>query len=328
MDAVMTKLSQMQDCSIESIAHQRLALMVEEWDGVFNQLLSDLDEVTHLYNIKAAIEQYGVTPVIHDTNQEYLWKNYEIDLEPFINGSNEQLSYCIESIGTTITDLLLRIKRVINRVMEWFTSESIFRTYVSTVQYYKVRMVELYGQQNKTPENAFAKHTISGYDYQTYRRLIEASSLMVDMLRKISVPKDISDLCDDTINQLNDRFKRCGYMIAPNGTIQPTETIFYRRDVAHNMEWTRTKVLQVYKDVHTLVSDGIDMQKLRYALSKSAIEWEQKINDILKQDTIDKSVVDEANMVKLGTQLLQRVTKMVMYQISALASQWCQMIRI
>ena len=328
MDSVMTKLSQMQDASIESLAHQRLERMVEEWDGVFDQMLKDLDEVIHLSNIKSAIEQYGVTPVIHDTNKDYLWDTYEIDLDPFVNGSNEQLSYCLESISTTIVDLLLRIKRVINRVMEWFTSESIFRTYVSTVQYYKVRMVELYGQPTKTSESDFAKHIISGYDYQTYKRLIEAATLMVSMLRKISVPKDISDLCDTTMNQLNDRFRKCGYMIAPNGTFQPTETIFYRRDMAHNMEWTKNKVGQVYKDVYTLVSSGLDMQKLRYALSKSATEWEQKINDMLKQNTVDKSAVDQANLMKVGTLLLQRVTKMMMYQISALASQWCQMTKI
>lgn len=327
-DDVMAKLSQMHGVSIEGLTHQKLVRMVDEWDSIFDQALKDLDEIIHLANIKTAIEQYGVTPVIHDTNKDYLWNTYEIDLDPFVNSSNEQLSYCIESISTTITDLLLRIKRVILRVMEWFTTDSVFRTYVSSIQYYKIRMVELHGKTNNTSEQNFAKTVISGYDYQTYKRLVNAATVMTDSLSRISVPKDISELCDSTMNQLNEQFKKCGYMVAPNGTIHPTETIFYRRDVARNMEWTKTKVGQVYKDVLDLVTKGINTQKLRYALSKSVIEWEQKINDLLKQDTVDKKVIDQANMMKAGTLLLQRLTKMMMYQTSALASQWCQMVKI
>lgn len=326
---VIQKLGQMQDASIESLAHDNLVRMIDEWDERFQQMYRDLDEVTHLSDVKSAIELYGVTPSIYENNKGYLWDTYEIDLDPFLNGSNEQLTYCLESIGSTIRDLLIRIQKTLIRVMEWFTTESIFKTYVSNIQFYKIRMVEMKSHIGLYDRHAFDAQIISGYDYLTYNRLISADTAMAKALNNIKVPSDITELANVKMDVLEQHLQKCGFRInAATRSIQATDTIFYRRDTARAMEWSADKVMKVYHEVLHLVQDGTDIQRLKYALARGVNEWSKKINDILKADTVDKQALDDATTMKGGCLLLQHLTRVVMQQTSGLAAQWCQMARL
>lgn len=329
------QLEKIEDHSIEELMHLQLMQQIESNTTQLDELDAHLDEVTYLYQLQDTILLKGVTPAICEDCQEHMWTKYEFDLEPFVNSSNEQLSYCMEGLGSIITRILLKIKEIINAVMEWFSTESIFRTWFNNMSYYKRQIGILFSQydpkRNMVLKNVYSRQFISGYDYQTWRKLLYAMCVLIRHLNAINVPTDISKFGDtQTTAELNSKLAECGYVF-DQGHIYANGKITYRRDTILAMGWQVNNVLGEKDDLLKFIfAHDLDMSRLKYALNRATIQWSREIDNLLKQQQagMDGGKIKMAQDMKNGCVLLKRITRLIMQQSSGMAAQWCRMVRL
>lgn len=328
------QLEQIGDHSIEEVMHLQLVNQIESDTTKLDEFDEHLDEITYLYGLRDTILLRGVTPAIFQDYQDHMWSKYEFDLEPFVNGSNEQLTYCMEGLGSIITRILLRIKEIIISVMEWFTTESIFRTWASNMSYYKRQINILYNEYNPKRKavipDVYARQFISGYDAATWVKLQAATCILIRHLNAINVPADVSKFGDNaTKDELNKKLYDCGYIV--NGdNIYANGEITYRRDTILAMGWGVNAVLNE-KDplMKYLFAYDMKLEKLKYALARAAIQWSREIDELLKNKVaMTDAKLQNAQTMKGGCLLLKRITKLVMQQSSGMAAQWCRMVRL
>lgn len=328
------QLEKIGDHSIEELMHLQLAQQIESNTTQLDELDAHLDEVTYLYGLRDAVLLKGVTPAIFQDYQEHMWSKYEFDLEPFVNGSNEQLTYCMEGLGSIITRILLKIKEIITAVMEWFSTESIFKTWFNNMSFYKRQLNILYSEYNpkrdRVLRDVYGRQFISGYDYGTYTRLLSAMSVFITHIKKINVPADISKFGDTaSVDELNDKLYQCGYILDETH-IYATGAITYRRDTILAMGWTVSTVFKKYNDLQNYIfKHDLDLGKLKYALTRATIQWSRNIDDLLKNKVpMTDAQLQNAQMMKISCVLLKRLTRLVMQQSSGMAAQWCRMVRL
>lgn len=328
------QLEKIGDHSIEELMHLQLVQKIESDTAKLDELESHLDEVTYLQELQNAILLKGVTPAIFQDYQDHMWSKYEFDLEPFVNGSNEQLTYCMEGLGSIITRILLKIKEIITAVMEWFSTESIFKTWFNNMSFYKRQLNILYSEygpkRDKVRRDVYGRQFISGYDYATYTRLLAAMNVFIMHIRAINVPADITTFGDkSSVDALNDRLYQCGYVL--DGThIYATGEVTYRRDTILAMGWNVSAVFGKYNDLQNYIfKHDLDLSKLKYALTRATIQWSRNIDELLKNKVpMTDAQLNNAQTMKISCVLLKRLTRLVMQQCSGMAAQWCRMVRL
>lgn len=328
------QLEKIEEHSIEELMHLQLVQQIESDTAQLDELDEHLNEVTYLYDLKDAILLKGVTPAIFQDYQDHMWTKHEFDLEPFVNGSNEQLTYCMEGLGSIITRLLLRIKEIILSVMEWFTTDSIFRTWMNNMLFYKRQINDLYNRYNPRRDfvrrDVYGRQFISGYDYNTWRNLLLAMCIFIRHINGINVPADVSVFGDKASTQeLNDKLYNCGYVI-DQGHIYANGELTYRRDTILAMGWTINAVFSAKDDLlRYIFKYDMDLSKLKYALSRAVIQWTRDIDNLLKNKVpMTDAKIKNAQDMRNSCVLLRRLTKLMMQQSSGMAAQWCRMVRL
>lgn len=327
-------LSAIGEMSVEEIAHDRLVKQLDSYTPILDELYDSLESIDQLYAVRDSIMLKGVTPALVEDTKDYLWDTHEFDITAFENSGNEQLSYCLESLRTIIHNILLKIRDIINRVVEWFTTNSLTATWFNIMAYYKKNIGELYVKYDKIRadilEAEYSKILFSGYDRTTYVNLLTAYKAVADRLKKMSESKDYAKLQEEIDKYLEPELQRCGFTISSNGTVCSTELIQYRRDTVGAMEWGRERVLSIKDDlIKSVVDPGLELNKLKYQLIRNANNWTREIDRLLDQDIAkDDARVQNAQGIKVACVTLKRFTKFMMRYGSSLCAQWCRMVRM
>lgn len=326
------KLKQAGDLCIEELTHQQFVSDLDKHTGCLEQLESDLDEVAHLLTMKDQILLHGVTSSLCQDEGEHMFKNYDFDLNPFVNGSNEQLYYCVEGLGSVIRRILLRIREIFNSIVEWFTTNSIFKYWMNTMYFYRKQVIQLhYHYKNKiqrVDQTIYNRQFLTGYDFISWVNLTKAISVFIDALKQISVPSDISKITGKELEILNGKLADCGFSLQ-GSHVYAMDAFNYRRDTVGALNWTLGKVMQQEQFLETsILAKGLDLSRLGHALIRASIEWSREIDRMLNAGSVDQMKLSNAQYMKDGCLLLQRLTRLVMRQSSGLAAQWCRMVRL
>lgn len=326
------KLKQAGDLCIEELTHQQFASDLDKHTGCLEQLESDLDEVAHLLTMKDQILLHGVTSSLCQDEGEHMFKNYDFDLNPFVNGSNEQLYYCVEGLGSVIRRILLRIREIFNNIVEWFTTSSIFKSWMNAMWFYRKQVVQLHFHYKtkvvSVDQTAYNRQFLTGYDFTSWLSLIQALSIFIGALKQINVPRDISVIAQDKLADLNGKLAECGFSIQ-GSHVYSLNAFNYRKDTVGALGWSLNKVMQQEQVLLKYILDeGLNLSRLSHALIRASIEWSREIDRMLNAGSVDQMKLSNAQYMKDGCLLLQRLTRLVMRQSSGLAAQWCRMARL
>lgn len=324
------QLKQIGDAAVEELEHKHFVAIVDREMAQLDQLEQDLDDVIYLREVHEAILLKGVTPSIFTDYGDRLWNRHEFDLEPFVNGSNEQLEYCIEGLGVVVSRILDRIYEVLNSIIRWFTTDSFFQAWLNKMVFYHRQVEQLYSMYSGVGvvSHAFDQQLITGYNYPTYFKMLSGIATFIVELQNIRVPKDVSAFDKPHSERFNQAMATFGY-VTDGTTVYSTGENIYRRETARIMEWTPNKVLAIKNDlVNYVLKQGSDLGRLKYALVQAAIDWSREIDKIRSSGNIDQLKLNDAQTMKNGCLLIKRTVKLTMQVSSGLAAQWCQMIRL
>lgn len=328
-NSILDDLSKIEFSDLNDLIINENKQMFANVDIWFNEINDGYKQIEVLQNVKTAIETHGVTDDIIENNKSVMWDMFEYDLEAFKNATRQQTSFCIESLGTTIANIIRRIINAVDKIIDFFMIDSGFAIYMNRMETYRIMI---------------NTKLIKLKDYATFLDIKKCNNTVI-----VNIPRDIfiayrtalANICSKiisngskilTIAEMKSAFQSdlssLMASIEDNGSIKNLITNSpTRRDVLISLKWNILSCIAEGRALSdTVLQTNPKLYRLKHDFTRSMRQFRVTLVDILEGRTTPQ--VQASVETKNGCLAMKNLIEYISNRSSGMAFLWSNMVGV